>query len=363
MAEFPIGKIQVHAYKIPTDQPESDGTLKWTATTLVAVHIHAGDQTGFGYTYAHKAAGDVIADKLADVISGMDAFNIPACGSAMIKAIRNMGERGIARMAVSALDIALWDLKAKLLNLPLASLLGRVRDRVPVYGSGGFTSYSIRMLQEQLAGWVEAGIPRVKMKIGRDPDADPDRVRAARSAIGTDPALFVDANGGYTVKQAMAIAESLDEQGVVWFEEPVSQNDTRGLRLIRERTPAGLDVTAGEYGFMIDDFRLLLENGSVDVLMADATRCGFTGFMEAAALCNAFHVDLSSHCAPALHLHPAMSLAGVRHMEYFHDHVRIEHLLMEGLPQLQDGALVPDLSRPGHGLSLKADAARPYQVA
>ncbi|MFZ0614466.1 MAG: enolase C-terminal domain-like protein [Desulfobacterales bacterium] len=357
-----IEKLDVKAYRVPTDKPESDGTLRWDATTMVTVHVQAGGKQGFGYSYTAAGAVTVIRGTLGEKILGIDAFDIPRCWALMTAEIRNMGESGIARMAVAAVEVALWDLKAKLLGLPLVTLLGRVRDKVAVYGSGGFTSYTNEELQAQLAGWVADGIPRVKMKIGRDPEKDPARIRAAREAIGEQTALFVDANGGYDRKQALAMADRFSRLNVTWYEEPVSQKDAEGLRFIRERVPPVIEVTAGEYGFLGDDFRILLQSGAVDVLMADITRCGITGYLQAAALCAAHHIPLSSHCAPALHLHPSCALAPVRHMEYFHDHVRIEHMLLEGVSEPVDGFLAPDLSRPGIGLELKTADAEKYAI-
>jgi L-alanine-DL-glutamate epimerase-like enolase superfamily enzyme len=297
---------------------------------------------------------------LAPHVLGLDAFDVPAAWWAMVRAVRNVGRRGIATMAIAAVDTALWDLKARLLDLPLATLLGRVRSRVAVYGSGGFTSYGIDRLQRQLCGWAQAGLRRVKMKVGRQPAEDVDRVRAARAAIGPDTELFVDANGAYTRKQALALAERFAAEGVDWFEEPVSSDDLAGLRLLRDRTPAGMDVTAGEYGYDLSYFRRMLEAGAVDVLQADATRCaGITGFLGVAALCEACGVPLSAHTAPSLHLPLGLALEPVRHLEYFHDHVRIEQQLFDGVRRPTDGSLSADLSRPGLGIELKrADAAR-----
>lgn len=261
-------------------------------------------------------------------------------------------------MAIAAVDNALWDLKGRLLDLPLATLLGAARECVSIYGSGGFTSYSIARLTEQLSGWASEGIPRVKMKVGRDPDADPDRVRAARQAIGPNVELFVDANGAYTRKQALQLAKVFADLGASWFEEPVSSDDLEGLRLLRDRAPAELEIAAGEYGYDAGYFRRMLEAGAVDVLQADATRCaGITGFLQAASLCVAFGLDLSAHCAPSVHLHPCSAIQRLRHLEYFHDHVRIEQMLFDGVATPREGALRPDLSRPGVGLELKnADA-------
>jgi L-alanine-DL-glutamate epimerase-like enolase superfamily enzyme len=266
-------------------------------------------------------------------------------------------------MAISAVDTALWDLKARIVDLPLVDLFGRVHDSVPIYGSGAFTNYKIDKLQEQLRGWVEQEIPRVKMKIGRDAKVDRERVSAARKAIGDESELFVDANGAYSRKQALAQTCAFAEFNVAWFEEPVSSDDLEGLRFIRERAPAGIEIAAGEYGYDIDYFRRMLESGAVDVLQADATRCGgFTGFLQAAALCDAFHISLSSHCAPALHMHVACATPSFRHAEYFYDHVRIEKMFFDGVVDPIDGTLTPDLAQPGLGLSLKRADAQKFAI-
>jgi L-alanine-DL-glutamate epimerase-like enolase superfamily enzyme len=257
------------------------------------------------------------------------------------------------------LDFALWDLKARLLGLPLLALLGKVRNAVPIYGSGGFTSYSNEQLRDQLGSWVAEGIPRVKMKIGRDARADVERVRVAREAIG-NAELFVDANGAYSRKQALAQADKFSEFHVTWFEEPVSSDDLSGLHLIRNRAPTGMDIAAGEYGYDSGYFRNMLEAGAVDVLQADATRCGgITGFMQAVNLCEAFNLPLSAHTAPLLHMHVGCAAIPLRHLEYFHDHVRIERMFFDGVPEPVNGELRPDLSRPGMGFELKrANAER-----
>jgi len=359
----PIERIEAAAYTVPTDGPESDGTFRWEATTLVLVLASAGGATGIGYTYAHAAAVPLILETLAPAVHGGDALAVPAAWAAMLSRVRNLGRPGLASAAISAVDVALWDLKARLLGLPLCDLLGRVRDGVPVYGSGGFTSYDDERLAAQLGAWVEAGIDRVKMKVGRDPDADVARVRRAREAIGPDAELFVDANGAYHRKQAVAFAHDFADQGVTWFEEPVSSDDLDGLRLIREVAPPGMEIAAGEYGYDAFAFRRLLEAGAVDVLQADATRClGITGFMQAAALCWAHHTPLSAHTAPALHLHPCAAAPTLRHLEYFHDHVRIERMLFDGVVEPRRGVLYPDLARPGLGLEFRRADAERYRV-
>jgi L-alanine-DL-glutamate epimerase-like enolase superfamily enzyme len=355
-----IDAVDVSTFVIPTDAPESDGTFVWDRTTLVVVEVSAGGIRGLGYTYAAAATAAMIRETLAKLALGADVFAIPATNARMLEAIRNLGRQGIVSNAISAVDTALWDAKARLLQLPLAALLGLARPRVPVYGSGGFTSYTIGRLQEQLGGWAADGMQLVKMKVGRDPSADPTRVHAARAAVGDRAQLFVDANGAYPRKQALALAGRFSDDDVRWFEEPVSSDDLEGLRLMRDRAPAGMDIAAGEYGFDPFYFRRMLDAGAVDVLQADATRCGgISGFCAAHALCDARGLPLSAHCAPALHVHLGCALPRVCHIEYFHDHQRIERMLFDGATVPSEGMLSPDLQRPGLGLDLKrADAKR-----
>ncbi|HEV2540942.1 MAG TPA: enolase C-terminal domain-like protein [Frateuria sp.] len=358
-----IARIEVDAYRVPTDAPEADGTIAWDATTLVLARVCAGGHSGLGWTYAHAAAGAVIADPLRDVLLNRDADDIPGAWHAMNRSLRNIGRPGVGLMAIGALDVALWDLKARLHGTSVVRLMGRAREAVPVYGSGGFTSYPVERLQRQLAGWVEQGMARVKMKVGTHPHEDPARVRAAREAIGTAPELMVDANGAYTAKQALALAGCYAQEGVGWFEEPVSSDDLEGLRLLRDRTPAGMDIAAGEYGWDSWYFRRMLEAGAVDVLQIDGTRCGgFTGFLQAAALAHGFGIPVSAHCAPHLHAHVCSAVGHLKHVEYFHDHARIESMFFDGLPELRDGALVVDAGAAGLGLTLKASDAGRYRV-
>jgi L-alanine-DL-glutamate epimerase-like enolase superfamily enzyme len=347
-----VERLESTVETIPTDGPESDGTFEWDSTTIVVVEAHADGYTGIGYTYCDAAAASVVAT-LADVVEGANAFAIAETHEAMGRALRNTGRPGLAWCALSAVDLALWDLKARLLELPLATLLDPARHEVPIYGSGGFTSYGPDRVAEQLGGWVEQGIPRAKLKVGREPENDPPRLAAARDAIGLETELYVDANGAFGRKEALGWAERYaSEWGVTWLEEPVSSADIEGLRLLRDRAPAGLDIAAGEYAYVPRDFVNLLD--SVDCLQADVTRCGgITGFLRAAALADAHGLDLSAHCAPAASLAACCAAPRLRHLEWFYDHVRVESMLFDGVSEPDSGVLKPDWSRPGNGLELK----------
>ncbi|HEY3922141.1 MAG TPA: enolase C-terminal domain-like protein [Gaiellaceae bacterium] len=353
-----VAELRASVYTVPTDAHESDGTLEWDETTLVLVEATSGDETGIGWTYSTPAAAKVVEGELAGVVVGESALDVRGLNLAMRRKLRNAGYPGIGSAAVSAVDVALWDLKARLLELPLVTLLGAAHESVPVYGSGGFCSYSDRQLSEQLAGWVDEGIPRVKMKVGREPERDLERVRVARLAVGDETELYVDANGAFNAERALRWAEAYASWGVMWFEEPVSSNDVDGLRLVRSRSPAGMDIAAGEYAYTPDAFRALA--GAVDCLQADVTRCGgITGLLGAAAVAEAFELDLSGHTAPSIHAHVLCAAPKLRHLEWFHDHVRIERMFFDGFLEPAGGAVHPDRSRPGLGVDLKrADAER-----
>jgi L-alanine-DL-glutamate epimerase-like enolase superfamily enzyme len=359
-SETSVGKVDVSAYTIPTDAPEGDGTLRWDSTTLILCEIHTARQTGLGYTYGNEATA-ALADHLATkCLLHHSAIDIPALHVSMLRQVRNDGSRGIASMAISALDIALWDLKAKLLDSSVVDLLGAFQPKVAVYGSGGFTTYSNQELTSQLSGWITEGLKSVKMKIGAEPTADLERVRAARGAIGAEADLFVDANGAYNARRAIEFAERFEEFNVTWFEEPVSSDHLEDLRRVRDRAPRAMEIAAGEYGYDSLYFRCMLEAQAVDVLQLDATRCkGFTGFLDGSAIAVSFGCPISAHCAPSLHMHIGCAVPQFRHVEYFHDHARIEEMLFDGFIPPKDGQLSPDRSRPGLGIQLKhCDAER-----
>ena len=360
-------RVEVSAYEIPVDGPdgkETDGTLAWSSTTVVIVELAAGEATGLGWTYGPRAVATLIEEELAGAVLGTDPLAVRRTWHELGRQLRNAGRPGIGAMAVSAVDTALWDLRARLLGLPLVDALGRIHDEVAVYGSGGFCNYPLERLREQLGGWAARGIPRVKLKVSRHPGEDPKRLDAVRDEVGDDVDVYVDANGALTRKEALAWAERFaGEWGVSWFEEPVSSADLEGLRLLRERGPGGLDVAAGEYVYVLRDAVNLLEARAVDCLQLDVTRCGgVTGLLEAAGAADAYQLDVSGHCAPQLSAHVLCGVRRLRHLEYFHDHDRIERMLFDGCLDPQDGALRPDRSRPGHGLELRHEDAADFCV-
>lgn len=363
-----VEAIDVRVYQIPTQEPEADGTATWDSTTMVMVLVTGAGHTGLGWTYGSAAGATLIRDTLADLVTARSVLDPTAVYHALRYQVRNVGAPGIAATAISAVDTALWDLKARVLGVRLARLLGVVRsDGVPVYGSGGFTTYDDRRLAEQLTGWVQdQGIGRVKIKIGESGgtrvDRDERRTRNARQIVGPGPELYVDANGGYRAKQAIRVAGRLADADVRWFEEPVSSDDLAGLRAVRSAVLP--DVAAGEYGYSLSYFQDMCRAGAVDCLQADVTRCGgISEWQRVTAVAASHGLEISGHCAPALHLDAALATVNLRHLEWFADHVRIESMFFDGMCQPVGGVLRPDLSAEGNGLTLREPDAERYRIA
>jgi L-alanine-DL-glutamate epimerase-like enolase superfamily enzyme len=354
--------LAASAYTIPADAPEADGTLEWTSTTLVLVEARLDQLTGIGWTYGPATLADAVTALLAPAVRDVGVLDPPAAHERMCRAVRNAGRPGMCSMAISAVDCALWDLKARRLGLPLHRLLGAVRDEVPVYGSGGFTTYDATRMREQLGRWTgDLGIPRVKIKIGEAwgtrENRDLERLRLARGVIGAGAELYADANGAYNAKQAIRVAEEAPD--LRWLEEPVSSDDLGGLRSVRDAVAC--EVAAGEYGYDLPYFTRLIE--VVDCPQADVTRVGgITEFLRVAGLARAHGRDLSAHCAPHLHVAVMAAIPNARHIEWFHDHVRIESMLFDGALDPTGGCVRPREDAPGLGLEFRRTDAERYRV-
>lgn len=361
---FPhINAVDLDCYRIPTDTPEADGTLHWQATEMLVVHVHAGGQTGMGYSYtAARAAAALIHDHLEEGIVGQSVFDLPTRWMDMNDRLRNVGRPGLGMMAIAAVDQALWDVKAKLLGVSLSALLGRARPSVRAYGSGGFTTYNDARLTRQLERWLDQGFTSVKIKLSANVQQAEHAVALTRDIIGPNIELMVDLNGACQQHDALVLAKRLEPYAIRWLEEPVSSDDLDGLAWLRQRAPEGMAIAAGEYGWDSLYYRRMLEAKAVDVLQADVTRCGYTGLLQVAALCQAFNVPLSAHCAPALHVPLCVAVPELRDCEYFHDHARLEAVILDSGESLHEGELWPDLARPGHGIELRRSDAEPYRL-
>lgn len=360
-----IDAVEVTAYEVPTSyEHEVDGTLRWNSTTIVVVELRCGEHTGLGYTYGHPAAGHIIESKFVDLLKDTDPMMPQRTWCEMQVQSRQLGHAGVAAMAISAVDVALWDLKAKLLGVCLADTLPRYREQVPIYGSGGFCNLTSEELRSEVQGWVEAGFRSIKIKVGRDVEADASRLELVRSVAGADIEVMVDANGANDPQDAVLWAERYRREfGVTYFEEPVSSEDLRGLGYVKDHAPAGLAVAAGEYGWNLPYFERMLDAGAVHILQADVTRCGgITNLLRVDGLCKARCMAFSAHCAPAISAHACCAMETVVHIEYFHDHCRIESMLFDGTLDPEGGVLTPDRSRPGLGLEIKRTEAERYAI-
>jgi L-alanine-DL-glutamate epimerase-like enolase superfamily enzyme len=356
-----VDQIRTHVLELANDDGvHTDGTFEWSSVTMVLAECWADSVRGIGYSYTSPAAKVLIDRTLKEVVLGVNPLDTQLALSRMLHVVRNLGRAGLAATAISAIDMALVDLKARLLDISVTELLGAAREHVPAYASGGFTSSSLADLEQELDGYREQGFAAVKIKIGRVPTSDVERVRLARAVLGPEIQLMVDANGAYSPRQALALADAFASYDVTWFEEPVSSDDLRGLAHLRERAPRGMAIAAGEYGYDGFYFERMLAEGAVDVLQADATRClGASGFMHANALCDARNQPLSSHCAPALHSSLALACNRVMHVEYFRDHARMESLFFDGVTAPQGGRYRTVRNGRGFGLEPRnAELAR-----
>ncbi|MCF8587819.1 enolase C-terminal domain-like protein [Gordonia liuliyuniae] len=346
--------LRTVVHRFPTPHPEADGTLRWDSTTAVAVTVVNGDHQGFGWTYSHAAAAEVIDTVLRRALDEADVSEPVRCWRAMVDACRNIGATGLVMQAISAVDVALWDLHAQTLGVSLPRLWGRERPAIPVYGSGGFVNEDADTLAANVGDWARSGCAGMKIKIGEawgsEIGRDLDRARLLTELAPAGVDCMVDANGAYTRGQAVRVGRALDRLGITWFEEPVTSDDVDGLRGLRDRLDC--DVTAGEYSWTVDDTERI--SAAVDCVQLDVTRCGgYTGWFRAAAVAKAHHLQVSAHCAPALHTPVAAATPNLRHIEYFVDHARLEPALADGVPRLADGVLVPNTG-PGHGLTAVA---------
>ena len=363
MDKIPITKCKAFALTIPTEATESDGTLEWNSTTLALVQICADGIWGLGYTYCQHGVVPLIENLLQAHVAGQNILELPRIWGNLTTAVRNNGRQGFSAMAISAIDNALWDLKAKILKISMTDLLGRCREQVEVYGSGGFTSQTLPELQQQMQSWKSQGIRYFKMKVGTHPDQDARRVHFVRECIGPDNTLMVDANEAYDSVLALKLAEEFAKDQVSWFEQPVRATDLNAMHELRQRLPIGMRLTSGEYIYELAQVKNLLRMRSTDVIQLDVTRCqGVSGFLKAAAVCEAFDVSISSHCALALHVALGCALPGMLQLEYFYDHARIENLIFDGVPQVQNGFLKANSSALGFGLTLKADEIKRWQT-
>jgi L-alanine-DL-glutamate epimerase-like enolase superfamily enzyme len=366
MTDATITEVTTTLLRQPDVPGIQDATIRHRDTGRGALFVHIKTDLGEeGFGVGTPIARDVIERVLKPLLVGQDPLCIEKLWDDMFWRVRGYGRKGVAFCAISAVDIALWDLKAKLFGVPLYRLLGPYTDRVPIYGSGGWTSYSEAELVREQTGYVERGIPRVKMKVakdfGRSEREDIKRLAAVRKAVGDNVEIYVDANNGYYAKQAIGMARHLAEYDVKWFEEPVLADDISGLAAIARAID--IPVATGEHEYTRYGFKSLIAEGGADIVQPDVGRVGgVTEWMKVAHLASAFNLPIAPHAVQLVHLHLACCIPNLKVVEYLGTAEEGDRIWYTEFPEQRDGYWSPYPDRPGLGLELSPEAVRRYAV-
>ena len=359
LLRHPVGFV-IQDATIPPPQPGARGAQGlW-------VHIETDEGTaGLGVGTGQDAVRSVIERNLKDLLIGQDPFNIEKLWHDMFWRVRGYGRKGVAFQAISAVDIGLWDLKAKAFGVPLYRLLSPYTERVPVYGSGGWTNLSESELVAEQMGYVERGFPRIKMKVARDfgraEGEDVRRLAAVRRAAGDGVELYVDANNGYYAPQAIGMSRRFEDYGVAWFEEPVLADDIEGLRAVSLATT--IPVATGEHESTKYGFKDLIARGGADIVQPDIGRVrDVTEWMKVAALAHAFNLPVAPHAVQLVHLHCAMATPNLKVVEYLGVAERNDRFFSTEVPEPVDGWWAPYPDRPGLGLELDPAVVKRHAV-
>lgn len=330
------------------------------------IHIKTDEGTeGLGVGTGNLAIRAVIENNLKDLLIGQDPFNIEKLWNDMFWRVRGYGRKGVAFQALSTVDIGLWDLKAKALGLPLYRLLNPMFEKVPIYGSGGWTNYDEKELVAEQTGYVDRGIPRVKMKVGKDfgqsEREDIARLNAVRKAVGDDVEIYVDANNGYYAKQAIRMSRMFEDYDVKWFEEPVIADDIEGLAAISRATT--IPVATGEHEYTKYGFKDLIARGAVDIVQPDIGRVGgVTEWMKAAYLAHAFNLPVAPHAVQLVHLHCAMATPNLKVVEYLGSVEKNDDFFYTDYPKPVNGTWAPYPDKPGLGLELNPNVVAEHSL-
>lgn len=329
---------------------------------LIGVTLRdSGGEQGTGWTFTSDYGGGEAVKALLDVVllprvRGRDAIEVEAINDELFHFTHRLGH-GLTSMAIAAVDIALWDLRARQAGVSLAKILGQVRDRVPCYGSGKASpSLPIEDLVSLSAGYIEEGFDAVKLRVGREPDQDMVRVRAVREAIGPGPRILCDANERLSLPTALWLGKQLAAQDVYWFEEPILSQDIEGYKRLRAALP--MAIALGEHVHSRRDFIPYIQSGVIDVVQPDMCLLGgVTETMRIGRIADSFGLALAPHFMTVLHIHVAAALPRSTYVEYY---PFMDDLLVEGLVVEKGNLLVP--TRPGHGVEFNQDAWKRYRV-
>ena len=364
-----ITDISTTLLHCPKGIPIQDATMptpKTDGRSQLFVHIYTDEgYEGLGMAEATPGTRQVIQDALSRILIGKDPSDIEKLWDQMFWAVRGFGRKGVAFCAISAVDIALWDLKGKILGLPLYKLLGAYTDSVPIYGSGGWTNFTEKELIQEMEGYIESGINRVKMKVGKDygksEREDINRVEAVRKAVGDDVTIFLDANNGYYKKQAIYMAKEFEQFQVGWLEEPLIPDDIGGMANVSQATH--IPIASGEHEYTKYGFRDLVQRGGADIVQPDIARVGgVTEWMKIAHLCQAFNLPIAPHAMQLPHLHVACAIPNLKAVEYMNTQLEGDRIWYTEFPEQRNGMWSPFKDKPGLGLELDHYSISKYQI-
>ncbi len=361
-----IHNPEVFIFQDATMFPSLSGAKGWDE-----LFVHVSTDEGIdGFAPGGRGASvdsirAVIEKGLKEALINEDPFDIEYLWNRMFWLVRGYGRKGVAFCAISAVDIALWDLKAKALGLPLYKLLGPYTNSVPIYGSGGWTNLSEKELVEEQLSYVERGIPRIKMKVGKDfgnaEEEDIRRLAVVRKAVGDDVEIYIDANNGYYAKQAIRMAQQFEEYDVKWFEEPVLADDIDGLAMVSKSI--NIPVATGEHEYTKFGFKELISRGGADIVQPDVGRIGgVTEWMKVAHLAHSYNLPVAPHAAQLVHLHLACATPNLKVVEYLGILEVGDKFFYTDFPEPENGMWSPYPDRPGLGLELNTEVVKKYKV-
>ena len=359
-----ITGITTETYRWPRAKPITNGKHTYTHVTLGLVRIDTDEGvTGVGLG-ASGAVVNTAIDQFATQLVGEDPLNVERLWHKMWVP-KLVGRRGLTTRAISAIDIGLWDLRAKVAGMPLYKLLGGYRDRVPTYIAGGYyeEGKGLAELAQEMRDNVAMGATAIKMKVGAlSIREDAERVRVVREAVGPDVKVMVDANCAYRLYEAIQFAKRIEEFDPFWFEEPIAPDNYEGHKRLAGAT--SIPIATGENEYTRYGFRDLIQQNAVTILNADAIILGgVTEFMKVAALAQAYDVDIAPHGPQEIHVHLVAALANGLILEFYRDTVdpMWGKIYQHTLRLNADGTVSPP-DTPGIGIEPNTAALEPYRV-
>lgn len=356
-----IKKVDVHLVSTQVKGGFQDATrnVEMIGYTIVRITTDQGLE-GFGVTY-HEVGGEatksLIINNIAPKLIGRDPLETEVIWQEMFHYLRGIGRKGLMFCALSAVDIALWDLKGKIFEIPLYRLLGGNKTKIPVYGSGGWTSYSDEHLVEEMKGIVAQGYQIIKFKVGVNggdtPLKDVERVRKVREAVGPDIKILLDANNCWDAATAVQFANRVREYNISLLEEPVFADDIRGLAKFKRGTD--IPLATGEHEYTKFGARDLVLNEAADIIQCDGTRAGgYTEMLKIAAITQAWNLKFAPHAMENIHIHLISAVPNALYLERLLLFEELTSSVYINPPMPENGFMeIPDL--PGLGLELNMD--------